>query len=30
MLPVVDGSKVVGAVRMIDVINEASKAVLHG
>jgi Mg/Co/Ni transporter MgtE len=30
MLPVVDSSRVVGAVRMIDVFNEASKAVLHG
>jgi len=30
MLPVVEGRKVIGAVRMIDVFNEASKAVLHG
>lgn len=30
MLPVVDNSHVVGVVRVIDVINEASKAVLHG
>jgi CBS domain-containing protein len=29
MLPVVDGLRVVGVVRMIDVFNEASKAVLH-
>ena len=29
MLPVTDGKRVVGAVRMIDVFNEASKAVLH-
>jgi CBS domain-containing protein len=30
MLPVVDGKHLVGVVRMIDVFNEASKAVLHG
>jgi CBS domain-containing protein len=30
MLPVVDNSHVVGVVRVIDVFNEASKAVLHG
>jgi len=29
MLPVVDGKHLVGVVRMIDVFNEASKAVLH-
>ncbi|MCK7577517.1 MAG: hypothetical protein MZV65_18065 [Chromatiales bacterium] len=29
MLPVTDGGKVVGSVRMIDVFNEASKAVLQ-
>ena len=29
MLPVVDGEKLVGVVRMIDVFNEASKVVLH-
>jgi CBS domain-containing protein len=30
MLPVVDDNRVVGVVRVIDVFNEASKAVLHG
>lgn len=30
MLPVVDGERLVGVVRMIDVFNEASKMVLHG
>jgi CBS domain-containing protein len=29
MLPVVDGERLVGVVRMIDVFNEASKVVLH-
>lgn len=29
MLPVVDGERLVGVVRMIDVFNEASKAVRH-
>jgi CBS domain-containing protein len=29
MLPVVDGRKLVGVVRLIDVFNEASKVVLH-
>lgn len=29
MLPVVDREKIIGAVRMTDVFNEASKAVLH-
>lgn len=29
VLPVVDGGRVVGVVRIIDVFNEASKAVLH-
>lgn len=29
MLPVVDGKRLVGVVRMIDVFNEASKVVLH-
>ncbi len=30
MLPVVDGKRLVGVVRMIDVFNEASKVVRHG
>ncbi len=30
MLPVVDGNRLVGVVRMIDVFNEAAKVVLHG
>lgn len=30
MLPVVDGDRVAGVVRMIDVFNEAAKAVLYG
>jgi CBS domain-containing protein len=30
ILPVVDDNRVVGVVRVIDVFNEASKAVLHG
>jgi CBS domain-containing protein len=29
MLPVVDGTKLVGVVRMVDVFNEAAKVVLH-
>jgi CBS domain-containing protein len=29
MLPVVDGKKLVGVVRMVDVFNEAAKVVLH-
>lgn len=30
MLPVVEGARLVGVVRMIDVFNEASKVALHG
>ena len=30
ILPVVDGERLVGVVRLIDVFNEASKVVLHG
>jgi CBS domain-containing protein len=30
MLPVVEGDRLAGVVRMIDVFNEASKVVLHG